>query len=377
MDSRICLPQIPNQLLKPFTFDALMRILFIVPYPEGKAPSQRFRFEHYFNELKARNIHYDVSSFIDLDTWEVLYKPGFLLRKISGLIRGYLRRLKDLFRSNKYDFVFIHREFSPLGPPLMEWWLAKVCRVKIIYDFDDAIWIPNYSEHNSFTYYLKRYTNTRNLCRWAYKVSCGNDYLCNYARLFNTNVVYNPTIIDTDNQHNRLADLNNEKFVIGWTGSHSTIQYLDEVYPVIKELEKNYDFEFRVISDVKPSFELKSLKFIPWKKETEIDDLLGFSIGIMPLKDDQWAQGKCGFKALQYMALGIPALVSPVGVNTRIVDHGINGFHCRNAEEWKEVIIKCMTDRNLLRTLSKSTREKIVNHFSVASNKENFISLFS
>jgi glycosyltransferase involved in cell wall biosynthesis len=354
-----------------------MRILFIVPYPEGMAPSQRFRFEHYFNDFNSRNIQYDVSSFIDLETWEVLYQPGFFFRKMTGLLKGYMRRFKDLLRSRKYDYVFIHREFSPLGPPLMEWWLAKICRAKIIYDFDDAIWIPNYSEHNSFTFYLKRYSNTRNLCRWAYKVSCGNDYLCNYARLYNKQVVYNPTVIDTERHHNREASPTSGKFVIGWTGSHSTIQYLNEIFPVIKELEQDYDFEFRVISDVPPSFSLRSLKFIRWNKETEISDMLDFSVGIMPLRDDQWAQGKCGFKALQYMALGIPALVSPVGVNTRIVDHGINGFHCRNQAEWKEALVKCLTDQSLLQKLRRSTRQKVVNYYSVNSNRENFFSLFT
>ncbi len=354
-----------------------MRILFIVPYPPGLAPSQRFRFEHYFAEMEARHISYDISSFIDLKTWDILYKPGHFFKKMAGLCRGYWRRFKDLLRSRHYDYVFIHREFSPLGPPLMEWWLAKICKARIIYDFDDAIWIPNYSEHNTLAYYLKRYANTRNLCRWAYKVSCGNEYLCNFSRLYNTKVVYNPTVIDTVNYHNRTSNPVKEKFVIGWTGSHSTIQYLEEIYPVIKELEQEYHFAFHVISDVRPEVNLRSLHFVEWKKETEIDDLLNFSIGLMPLRNDQWAQGKCGFKALQYMALGIPALVSPVGVNTRIVDHGINGFHCRNHHEWKTAMVQCMTDRDLLSRMAKATREKVIKEYSVTSNKENFFSLFS
>lgn len=121
---------------------------------------------------------------------------------------------------------------------------------------------------------------------------------------------------------------------------------------------------------------LSSLKFIPWKKETEIADLLEFTVGIMPLKDDQWAQGKCGFKALQYLSLGIPALVSPVGVNFRIVDHEVNGFHCRTDEDWKQALVKCMTDQLLLKRLSGACRPKIVNEYSVSSNRKNFLHLF-
>lgn len=276
----------------------------------------------------------------------------------------------------QYDFVFIHREFSPFGPPILLWILTKISTVKIIYDFDDAIWIPNYSESNSFTNYFKRFSNVKTISRWAYKVSCGNDYLCNFAKLYNSRVVYNPTVIDTEHQHNRIASTDKHGFVIGWTGSHSTIRYLNDIFPVIQELERKFRFEFRVISDSPPELSLSSLKFIPWKKETEIADLLEFTVGIMPLKDDQWAQGKCGFKALQYLSLGIPALVSPVGVNFRIVDHEVNGFHCRTDEDWKQALVKCMTDQLLLKRLSGACRPKIVNEYSVSSNRKNFLHLF-
>jgi glycosyltransferase involved in cell wall biosynthesis len=116
---------------------------------------------------------------------------------------------------------------------------------------------------------------------------------------------------------------------------------------------------------------------VKWKKDTEIEDLLGFNIGIMPLVDDKWANGKCGFKALQYMSLGIPALVSPVGVNTQIVDDGINGFICNSEVEWKIAIEKLLTDKSLLEEMSKQTRKKIVDNYSVKSNSKNFIELFS
>ena len=214
------------------------------------------------------------------------------------------------------------------------------------------------------------------ICSYAYKISCGNEYLCDYAKQFNTNVVYNPTTIDTNNYHNRVKDQNGEDFVIGWTGSHSTIRYIGEIVPVIAKLEKKYTFTFRVISDFKPEFELESLEYVKWKKESEINDLLGFNIGIMPLVNDKWANGKCGFKALQYMSLGIPALVSPVGVNSRIVDHGLNGFICDTPEEWETAIETLLKNRESLGEMSKQTRKKIIDHYSVKSNSDNFIGLF-
>lgn len=354
-----------------------MKILFLIPYPLGVAPSQRFRFEQYFEILERNNITTKVAPFLDDKVWDVLYQKGNFAHKIFAVLKGFIKRYLLLLSITEYDYIFIHREAVPVGPPLLEWLIAKVFRKKIIFDFDDAIWIPNTSESNKIFSVLKFYSNTKSICKWAYKVSCGNDYLCDFARQFNENVVYNPTTIDTENYHNKTKQNNSDKLVIGWTGSHSTVQYLDDLLPVFRELEKQFDFELCVISDRKPEFELRSLNYVQWKKESEIGDLLRFDVGIMPLRNDKWSNGKCGFKALQYMALGIPAIVSPVGVNTKIVDDNINGFICNTNDEWKKQFTLLLTDKNKLNELSTKTREKIINHFSVKSNTTNFLHLFA
>ncbi len=354
-----------------------MHILFIVPYPIDKAPSQRFRFEQYFSSLQKKGITVTVKPFLSNEIWDILYLPGRFPRKALAIIGGLFKRFFLLFTLKKYDFIFIHREATPIGPAFFEYFAARWLKKKIIYDFDDAIWIPNYSEANSFFSFLKGYSNVKHICKWVYKISCGNEYLCDYARQFNKNVVYNPTTIDTENYHNKVKNQDTDNFVIGWTGSHSTIRYIEEVIPVLSELEEKYTFQFMVISDLKPTYNLKSLVYHKWNKHSEIEDLLKFNIGIMPLKDDKWANGKCGFKALQYMALGIPALVSPVGVNTRIVDDKINGFICTSPEDWKNAIEAIMKDKSLNKEIAKNTRIKIENHYSVKSNTANFIDLFS
>lgn len=355
-----------------------MKILFITPYPSGEAPSQRFRFEQYFPELRKRGIDFHVSPFLDREAWKIIYRKRHWFGKFAAILRGFYRRIRDLFRLSDYDCIFIHREATPFGPPLFEWLIAKVFKKYTIYDFDDAIWIPNASESNNrLTMLLKRFHNTRDICRWANKVSVGNDFLADFARQYNQHVIYNPTTIDTDEHHNTTTDHSNHKFIIGWTGSHSTVQYLDLLVPVLEELEKKNDFELHVICDVPPRFKLKSLKFIPWSKQAEIDDLLNFNIGIMPMRDEVWAHGKCGFKALQYMALGVPAVVSNVGINSRIVDHEVNGCICKNQEDWKMYLTKLMNDSEYLRKLSSKTREKIIADYSLKSNTENFMNLFS
>ncbi|CAN5334078.1 glycosyltransferase family 4 protein [soil metagenome] len=354
-----------------------LRILFIVPYPHGEAPSQRFRFEQYYPALQQAGITYEIAPFLDTETWQILYKPGHKLAKVWGIVKGFGRRKLLMFQVRKYDYIFLHREAAPIGPPIFEWFMAKVLRAKIIYDFDDAIWLPNTSEHNKIAAGLKWHQKVNSICKWAYKVSCGNEYLCDFARKYNANVVLNPTTIDTVNLHKQTKNQHTDKVVIGWTGTHSTVGYLDGLVPVLRKLEQELDFEFRVISNRPPDFQLKSLVYVPWKKDTEIADLLQFNFGVMPLTDDKWAKGKCGFKALQYMSLGMPAVVSPVGVNTCIVTPGEDGYLCETPLQWEDALRTLIEDEQLRVQMGLAARQKIVSHFSVLSNTGTFLCLFA
>jgi glycosyltransferase involved in cell wall biosynthesis len=118
------------------------------------------------------------------------------------------------------------------------------------------------------------------------------------------------------------------------------------------------------------------LKFVPWSKEAEVRELVRFNAGVMPLEDSEWARGKCGFKALQYLSVGIPAVVSDVGVNTEIVDQGINGFLCRTPDDWKSALVRLMDDRQLLLKMAGAARSKVLEKYSVRSNSDNFLRLF-
>lgn len=279
----------------------------------------------------------------------------------------------------RYDFVFIHREVTPAGSPIFEWIIYKVFQKKIIYDFDDAIWLTDKTSENFFQRVLRWRSKVSSTCKWSYKVSCGNSYLAAYAGQFNQQVIVNPTTIDTVHTHNPSlvkSYLNHQPLTIGWTGSHSTLKYLTEAEQALQQLEKKYSIRFIVIADQKPEMNLKSLDFIPWSKESEISDLSKINIGIMPLPDDDWSKGKCGFKALQYMALEIPTIASPVGVNTIIIDHGKNGFLCSSREEWVSALETLIQDEALRKSFGKNGRQKIIDQFSVTSNASTFLSLF-
>lgn len=357
------------------------RILFLVPYPLHESPSQRFRFEEYFALLNTHGYRHTVQSFLNSRNWQVFFKSGKTLTKVLVLVTGFAKRMIVLFKSPMYDFVFIHREASPVGPPVFEWMLAKIFRRKIVYDFDDAIWLTDRPTESWILKVAKWRGKVASICKWAHKVSCGNDYLCNYAAQFNKNIVSNPTTIDTENLHNpslyKIPHHPN-KIKIGWTGSHSTLKYLNEIELVLHRILRDYPHvEFVVIADKPPSLpSLPSASFVSWNTATEIEDLLQFDIGIMPLPDDQWAKGKCGFKALQYMALEFPPVASPVGVNSKIISNGINGFLCSSPQEWEHALRNLIEDPNLRKKMGINGRKTILENYSVVSNASNFLSLF-
>ena len=359
------------------------KILFICPYPAGEAPSQRFRFEQYFHVLRKNNFEFNQYSFWSKKNWAILYSNGNYLRKTIGLLAGYSKRLFQLlWYVPTADYVFIHREATPLGPPWFEWMSAKVFNKKIIYDFDDAIWLANTSEENKLSAWLKWHSKVKWICKWSYKVSCGNQYLCDFAKEYNQNVVLNPTTIDTENLHNPFIvkrDIIEDLITIGWTGTHSTLKYLEGIKPVLEILHNQFSgkIKFLIISDKKPSTEISSLQFIEWSKSTEIDDLVKFDIGIMPLTDDTWSNGKCGFKALQYMSLGIATVASPVGVNKIIIEDGVNGYLCASYEEWLTKLSLLINNEELRSQLGKMGRTKVVESYSLLSNASNFLCLFS
>lgn len=353
----------------------LNKLHIIAPYPKGEAPSQRFRFEQYLHFLEEHQFEVHYHSFHTLKSWKRLYKKGLFVQKFLDLNYNFLRRWILLFRLIGAKHIFMHREMAHLGPPVFEWILVKIMRRKYVYDFDDAIWIPNYSSANARFQKLKCYWKVPYLIKWASKISAGNEFLANYARQFNSNTEVIPTTIDTQNQHTQLVNQEKKPIVIGWTGTHSTMHYLDFVVPILRKLEQEFDFQFKVISNKKPNYALKSLVYQDWKEETEIEDLAEIQIGIMPLVLDAWSEGKCGFKALQYMALGMASVVSPVGVNTKIIQNKTNGFIAETVEEWENALRTLLENESLRKELGKNAVHSINQQWSSDVWKENYLEL--
>jgi glycosyltransferase involved in cell wall biosynthesis len=306
--------------------------------------------------------------------YKFLFSQGHLFQKFLILLTGYTRRVLQLFAVNHYDFVFIHREAAPIGPPVFEWVIAKILKKKIIYDFDDAIWLTDRRDEGWIIRTIRWRSKVAKVCSMSYKVSCGNRYLCDFARSFNTRVVLNPTTIESFVSEKITGE---SRITIGWTGSHSTLKYLAELEPVLLQIEHEFDnVDFLIIADRKSNLKLSRLTFLPWSWETEVADLQRIDIGVMPLPDDEWTRGKCGFKILQYMALSIPAIASPVGVNSEIIKHQENGFLCNSGQDWYDALVLLIKNVQLRDLIGKKGHDFVYKNFSTLSNLENFSSLF-
>lgn len=356
----------------------MKKILFISPYPFNKAPSQRFRFEQYLEFFEENGFEITLEPFLGEKTWKILFSQGNYVRKFIGGLKGILNRLRVIGMIHKFDLIFIHREASFIGPAIFEKIYAKLARGRIIYDFDDAIWLLDVSEENKSLSWLKKPMKASDIIKLSAHVICGNNFLASFAKQYNPNVTVIPTTIDT-NYHLPCNKILRNTTTIGWTGTNTTIKHFNSILPVFEKLYMKLGgkVKFALISNKPVPNPPVPLEYIPWSKDSEIEDLCKFDIGIMPLPDNIWAKGKCGFKGLQYMALEIPTVMSPVGVNTEIISDGINGFLASTEEEWIEKLSLLVENPDLREKFGKMGRQTVVDKYSVESQKERYLEVFN
>jgi len=348
-------------------------ILFIVPYPPEGA-SNRFRVLQFIPTLEAEGIRARVRPFYSRALWDVLYRRGHMVRKLLlGSICAF-NRLLDLFRSLAYDMVFIHRESFPLGPAWFERGLRLLGR-RYVYDFDDAVFLPNAAAPNRLFARLKCPGKTATAARLSSITLAGNNYLADYARQAGAaRVEVLPTVVDTDAFSASEEQRSSGSVVIGWIGSTTTIQFLEPflaLWPRIREQAP--DVVLRIVGG-RPSGVLpEGVECVAWSLAGEIDELRRFDIGIMPMPDNPWTRGKCAFKAIEYMAAGVPAVCSPVGMNLELIEHGRTGFLPRTDDGWVETLTALVKDSQLRRTMGANGRAEIERNYSLKAARPRFL----
>lgn len=341
-----------------------LRLLAIVPSLYDTAPGQRYRIEQWEPLLRERGVEITYQPFENEALHAQLYKPGNIGRKLALVAPSFGRRLSLMSSLRQYDAIYIFREAALLGPPVFER-LIRRSGVPIIFDFDDAVFVSYRSPSNGYLSYLKFAGKTKTICRLAAHVMVGNPYLADYARQFNPCVTVVPTSIDTEKYTVTHKQPATDPPVIGWTGSFSTVQHLDTLRRALQKLAQREKFRLRVIGT--PSYVLEGVEVeaLPWRSETELEDLRPIDIGVMPLPDDAWSKGKCGLKALQFMALGIPTICSPVGVNTEIIEDGENGFIAGTEDEWVEKLAQMLRSPELRKRLGMAGRATVERKYSM------------
>ena len=356
---------------------AKRKILFLVAHRPGRSPGQRFRFEQYLDYLQANGYDYKISYLISEKEDSAFYAPGKFLANARIVCKSFWQRWRDLKKVPGFDLVFIYREAHMLGFTWFEKRLRKM-GARLILDFDDSIWLNDTSDGNRQLAWLKRPSKTAEILALCDMALVGNEFLASYARKFNRMVNVVPTTIDTS-RYLPGKKLESSSVCIGWTGSSTTLKHLREALPVFMEIRRKYGTKvsFRVISNKPLEVELPGLKNVIWRKETEVSDLYPLDIGIMPLPDDEWARGKCGFKGLQYMALEIPTIMSPVGVNTEIITDGENGFLAKDHQQWIDKLSLLIESPELRQKLGKAGRQTVMERYSFESQKDRYLQLFN
>lgn len=347
------------------------RMLVLCPFPQGVAAGQRLKYEQYFDSWRAEGWHIDVSSFMNMDMWNVAYEPGHLLRKVGGVLRGHARRIRDLFRVHRYDLVYVFMWVTPFGTSTFERAVRRLAR-RVVFDVEDNVMVgqalPRGYNPNALVARLKGPGKAAFLIRSADHVIASSPYLRDHclqgqgARAS----TYISSSVDTDRFVPR-GTFPAGKVTIGWTGTFSSRVYLDALRPVFQRLARTVDYRLRVIGNFEYELPGVDLEVIRWSKEKEVEDLQALDIGVYPLPQDDWVMGKSGLKAIQYMAFGLPTVASNAGMTPMIIRHGENGLLVRSDDEWVEALERLVRDADLRRRLGDAARRDAVDKYSTAA----------
>ncbi len=356
-------------------------ILFLCPYPQNCAPSQRLKFEQYYPYIKQAGYKLTVSSFISEKFWNILYEKGFWLQKFWFTLSGYIKRFLVLFTLRKYDIVYIHLWVSPFGPPVFEWITRKLAR-KIIYDIDDMVFLGHVSDANSRILAIKGKKKILYLIKHSDYVITGAPAIEQYALKINNKVTDIPPTIDISKFPAKKTYSIHKEIVLGYSGSHSTMKYLKAIEPVFEKLlTLNIPFKVLVITNSPFSFNNSSipLEVQQWNYQNEVELLQKMDVGLFPLTNELWVYGKRGGKALLYMAVGLPIIATAIGPNLDTFKNGENAIlvGVDNIEQWVDTIVTLYQNQEIREKLGKNARITLEQRFSTETNKEIYLSIIN
>ena len=338
-----------------------MKMLALMKYGD-KAASTRQRLLQYRAYFSHQGIEIVFCPLLHNDYLEQTFRGRPF--PILSIFESYLSRMRRLIDVSCFDIIWVQYESFPYMPGLFEN-LTILGGKPMIYDFDDAIF-HQYDAHPNpiVRHFLGR--KLQPLLRRSSLCVCGNAYLKSYGDRFARHTTIVPTVLDTGVFAPSVQPRGAARPVtIGWIGSPSTWSFVQPLIPLLQRLSEELNLVIRVVGVVRPPSTCSRFEFLDWSEDEEVALIQGMDVGIMPLPDEPWTRGKCGYKLIQYMACGIPVIASPVGVNSDIVDGGVNGYLARDEHEWEAAIRRLAANAELRSTMGARGRDKIVAEYSL------------
>jgi glycosyltransferase involved in cell wall biosynthesis len=244
----------------------------------------------------------------------------------------------------------------------------------MVLDLDDATYVryvsPTYGRLGSA---LKWFRKTDDLIRWSRVVTCGNRFIAEYVEGRGARAVVIPTVVDTDVFRPRGGPRADDGVpVLGWIGTHSTYQYLETVFPALQQLARSHRFRLKVIGAGRDEIKLEGVEVenLRWSLARETEDFRSFDVGLYPLLPSDWAAGKSGFKSVQYMAVGIPFVVTPFGAAAEIGEAGRTHLTASTQEEWHAALARLVSDADLRRRMGEAGRRHALEFYSVPAQAD-------
>lgn len=363
-----CLDKTPES-----PYNRAMHIVFF-GNASNRIAAIRYRIGTFARMLEAEGHRCTVCLPMSMDDEERYYGNASAIRKVWMLLVVVLRRIAQLRHVPGADVVYFRGPLLPYGPPVLER-AIRWMNPRLVFDIDDAIWEPPAHVESAFLRWVD-YGWTRKMAAMCAHAVVGNELLRNYVAPLNPNVAVIPTCIDMD-LHTQKAYpelLENRglesplsiQVILGWTGLKDNLGYLAPIEPVLKELANEHGIALHIATGKPYALEGVAVENEHWTLAHEIDYLQRADIGLMPLHDSPRARGKCAFKALQYMAVGTPVVLSPVGMNAEVVEDGISGFLAESPEEWKEKLGRLIGDSELRERMGRAARERVRERYSHA-----------
>lgn len=336
-----------------------LRVLAVASYPV-EAAATRYRIAQFVEPLARAGITVDIRPLISSRLFRRLYSPGGTLAKTAGLAAAIARRLTDLLAASRADVLFVQREAALVGPPIFESLARGTLGRPLVLDLDDATFTayvsPTYGRAASW---LKWFSKTDELITRSAHVLCGNEYIASYVRARGASATVVPTMVDLSVFCPQTKPVAGGPLTVGWIGSHSTLQYLEPLAPVFERLARRHQVRVLVVGGGRP-FVVPGVEVVnrEWDLAREVDDFRSLDVGVYPIREDEWSVGKSGFKAVQYMALGVPFVASPVGSVASMVSHGETGFLATGLNEWEEHLDRLLADADLRARIGMAGRRE-------------------